>query len=62
MIDEKAVANAETVRKKYADGKKNLEERIVSEEQVWKLQRWQGYSGDAPKMPSSATVGLYCAP
>lgn len=54
MIDEKAVANAETVRKKYADGKKNLEERIVSEEQVWKLQRWQGYSGDAPKMPSSA--------
>lgn len=54
MIDEKAVANAEAIRKKYADGKKNLEERIVSEEQAWKLQRWQGYSEKVPKMPSSA--------
>lgn len=54
MIDEKAIAEAETVRKKYAAGKKNFEARIVEEEQAWRLLRWQGYEGTAPKMPSSA--------
>lgn len=54
MIDEKAVAEAETIRKKYAAGKKNFEARIVDEEQAWRLLRWQGYEGTAPKMPSSA--------
>lgn len=54
MIEKKDIENAETVRKKYADGKKNLENRIIDEEQAWRLQRWQGYEGKTPKMPSSA--------
>lgn len=53
MIDKKKIAEAETVRKRYADGKKNLEQRIVEEEQAWKLQRWQGYGKKGEKMPSS---------
>ena len=39
-IDKKAIEKAAETLKKYKDGKKNLEDRIVEEEQWWKLRHW----------------------
>ncbi len=40
VIDKKAIEKAAETLKKYKDGKKNLEDRIVEEEQWWKLRHW----------------------
>lgn len=57
VIDSKAVEKAAETLKKYKDGKKNLEDRIVEEEQWWKLRHWdvisKGESTDRPQ-PTSA--------
>ena len=57
LIDKKAIEKAAETLKKYKDGKKNLEDRIVEEEQWWKLRHWdvigKGESGDRPE-PTSA--------
>ena len=56
-IDKKAVEKAAETLRKYKDGKKNLESRIVEEEQWWKLRHWdvvdKGGTGDRPQ-PVSA--------
>ena len=56
VIDKKAIEKAAETLKKYKDGKKNLEDRIV-EEQWWKLRHWdvigKGETGDRPQ-PASA--------
>jgi hypothetical protein len=39
-IDKKAIEKATETLKKYKDGKKKLEDRIVEEEQWWKLRHW----------------------
>ena len=57
LIDKKAIEKAAETLKKYKDGKKNLEDRIVEEEQWWKLRHWdvigKGETGDRPQ-PTSA--------
>jgi len=57
VIDKKAIEKAANTLKKYKDGKKSLEERIVEEEQWWKLRHWdvinKGESTDRPQ-PASA--------
>ncbi len=57
VIDKKAIEKAVETLKKYKDGKKNLEDRIVEEEQWWKLRHWdvigKGENGDRPQ-PTSA--------
>lgn len=57
VIDKKAIEKAAETLKKYKDGKKNLEDRIVEEEQWWKLRHWdvigKGENGDRPQ-PTSA--------
>ena len=57
VIDKKAIEKAAETLKKYKDGKKNLEDRIVEEEQWWKLRHWEvigkGELGDRPQ-PTSA--------
>ena len=57
VIDKKAIEKAVETLKKYKDGKKNLEERIVEEEQWWKLRHWdivgKGEMKDRPQ-PTSA--------
>ena len=40
VIDKKAVQQAAETLKKYKDGKRKLEDRIVEEEQWWKLRHW----------------------
>lgn len=56
-IDKKAVEKAAETLKKYKDGKKSLEDRIVEEEQWWKLRHWdvigKGENTDRPQ-PASA--------
>ena len=56
-IDKKAVEKAAEILKKYKDGKQKLEDRIVEEEQWWKLRHWdligKGELGDRPQ-PTSA--------
>ena len=57
IIDKKAIQQAADTLKKYKDGKRKLEERIVEEEQWWKLRHWdvigKGEMGDRPQ-PTSA--------
>lgn len=57
VIDKKAIEKAAQILKKYKDGKKNLEDRIVEEEQWWKLRHWdvvgKGELKDKPQ-PTSA--------
>ena len=57
VIDKKAIEKAAETLKKYKDGKKNLEDRIVEEERWWKLRHWdvigKGELGDRPQ-PTSA--------
>ena len=57
VIDKKAIAEATATLKKYKDGKKNLENRIVEEEEWWKLRHWDvinnGKKNDRPQ-PTSA--------
>ncbi len=56
-IDKKAIEKAAATLKKYKDGKRKLEERVVEEEQWWKLRHWdvigKGELGDRPQ-PASA--------
>lgn len=57
-IDKKAIEKASETLKKYKDGKKNLEDRIVEEEKWWKLRHWEVIkdgkdTGDRPE-PTSA--------
>ena len=57
VIDKKAIQKASETLKKYKDGKKQLEDRIVEEEQWWKLRHWdvigKDDKGDRPQ-PISA--------
>lgn len=56
-IDKKAIEKAAETLKKYKDGKRKLEDRIVEEEQWWKLRHWdvigKGEMGDKAQ-PTSA--------
>ena len=40
IIDKKAIQKAAETLKKYKDGKRKFEDRIVEEEQWWKLRHW----------------------
>ena len=45
-LDTKAIEKAAETLKKYKEGKKNLEDRIVEEEQWWKLRHWDVIGND----------------
>ena len=63
-IDKKAIEKAAETLKKYKDGKKSLEERIVEEEQWWKLRHWdvigKGEKGDRPQPASAWMFNSLC--
>ena len=58
-IDKKAVEKAAETLKKYKDGKKNLEERIVEEEQWWKLRHWDVIGKGETDRPQPASAWLF---
>ena len=64
VIDKKAIEKAAETLKKYKDGKKNLEDRIVEEEQWWKLRHWdvvgKGETGDRPQPTSAWLFNSLC--
>ena len=64
VIDKKAIEKAAETLKKYKDGKKNLEDRIVEEEQWWKLRHWdvigKGENGDRPQPASAWLFNSLC--
>ena len=45
-LDTKAIEKAAETLKKYKEGKKSLEDRIVEEEQWWKLRHWDVIGND----------------
>ena len=51
-IDSKVVTNASEILRKYKEGKARLEQKIIANEQFWKLRQWNymnnGKSGDEP--------------
>ena len=60
VIDSKAVEKAAETLKKYKDGKKALEDRIVEEEQWWKLRHWDVISkGESNERPQPASAWLF---
>ena len=65
VIDKKAIEQAAATLKKYKDGKQKLEERIVEEEQWWKLRHWdiigKGETGDRPQPASAWLFNSICA-
>lgn len=63
-IDKKALEEAVSILKKYKDGKRNLEERIVEEEQWWKLRHWdiirnKQNQQDGEQRPEPASAWLF---
>lgn len=58
-ITETDIKNARDVLKKYKDGKKNLEEKIIDNEEWWKLQQYRYYREKQGK--NKATAWLFNA-
>ena len=46
-IDSQAVLKASEILRKYKEGKARLEQKIIANEQFWKLRQWNG-DGDKP--------------
>ncbi|MBQ4145884.1 MAG: hypothetical protein IJD36_04565 [Clostridia bacterium] len=59
-IDKKAIQKAAEILKDYKDGKQNLEQRIVEEEQWWKLRHWDLIrNGDKAERPEPASAWMF---
>ena len=59
-LTKKDIQEAMQTLKKYKDGKQNLEERIVEEEQWWKLRHWDLVRGDNSKeRPEPTSAWLF---
>ena len=52
MVDD--IRKASQVLKKYKDGKKNLENKIISNEKWWRLRHWEQIGVNADHKPTSA--------
>ena len=58
-IDKKAIQKAAETLKKYKDGKRKLEDRIVEEEQWWKLRHWDVIGKGERERPQPASAWLF---
>lgn len=61
-LDKKDIEEAIATLKKYKDGKRNLESRIVEEEQWWKLRHWdviRGKEQQKEPRPEPASAWLF---
>ena len=57
-IDSKVVERASEILKKYKEGKARLEQKIVANEEFWKLRQWN-YMKDGNKDDNYATAWLW---
>ena len=58
VIDAKAVLKASETLRKYKEGKARLEQKIIANEQFWKLRQWN-YTHDGKKEDNPATAWLF---
>ena len=60
-IDKKAIEKAAETLKKYKDGKKNFEDKIVENEKWWKLRHWEVIKDgkDTADRPEPASAWLF---
>lgn len=58
-IDSKAIQKAAETLKKYKEGKKALEDRIVEEEQWWKLRHWDVIGSEGKDRPTPTSAWLF---
>lgn len=56
-IGEKELLSANATLERYKDGKKNLDSRIISNEQWWKLKQWEEIRDNSPKQSSEPSSG-----
>ncbi len=54
-IDEVAIKTAQETLQKYIDGKANLDRRLISNEDWWKLQHWKGFHKDPEERKEQST-------
>ncbi len=61
VIDKKAIQKAAETLKKYKDGKRMLDERIVEEERWWRLRHWEiiGKADDKKNRPQPTSAWLF---
>lgn len=57
-IDDKAVAKASEILRKYKEGKARLEQKIIANEEFWKLRQWN-YMNDGKDDFKPATAWLW---
>ena len=57
-IGEEEVRKASQILQKYKDGKKRLEDKIIANEEFWKLRQWN-YINDKKKENNPATAWLW---
>ena len=57
-ITEEEVRKASQILQKYKDGKKRLEDKIIANEEFWKLRQWN-YMNDGKKDFKPATAWLW---
>lgn len=57
-IDDKAVRNASQILRKYKEGKDRLEQKIIANEEFWKLRQWN-YMNDGNEDFKPATAWLW---
>jgi hypothetical protein len=57
-IDDKVVTRASEILRKYKEGKARLEQKIIANEEFWKLRQWN-YMNDGNKDFKPATAWLW---
>ena len=57
-IDEDVVRKAQEILRKYKEGKARLEQKIIANEEFWKLRQWN-YMNEAKKDFQPATAWLW---
>ena len=58
VIDAKAVTKASEILRKYKEGKARLEQKIIANEQFWKLRQWN-YTHEGKRTDNPATAWLF---
>ena len=58
VIDAKAVSKASEILRKYKEGKARLEQKIIANEQFWKLRQWN-YEHEGKEEDNPATAWLF---
>ena len=59
VIGKEEIKEAYSTMKKYKDGKKTLEQRIVDEEQFWKGRHWEAVRSEDDNSPTPTSAWMF---